>query len=53
MSLFFSLLTILLIALKLCGVIHCSWWLVLAPLFALVIGTCISLLVILYIATKK
>lgn len=39
---FFSLLTVLLIGLKLCGVITWSWWLVLAPLWggALLVVLC-------------
>lgn len=51
---FCSLLTILFIGLKLCGVIAWSWWLVLAPLWGYVLFSLMTVLaVILFIALKE
>lgn len=42
---FWGVLTILFIALKLCGVISWSWWLVLAPLWGVVLFVIIFIVV--------
>lgn len=50
---FTGVLTLILITLKLCGVIHCSWWIVFLPALittstAMVLGLCL-----LFIRNKK
>ncbi len=49
---FWNLLQVALIVLKLCGVITCSWWLVMAPMIvgvvlsAVILAVCIPVLII-------
>lgn len=51
---FCSLLTVLFIGLKLCGVIAWSWWLVLAPLWGgALLSVLFAVVTILFIAFKE
>lgn len=51
---FCSLLTVLFIGLKLCGVIAWSWWLVLAPLWGCaLLSVLFAVVTILFIAFKE